>query len=55
MNTRVIKLFRLNVCHFNSRARSTQTQLRHADMQTYTGIIIEAKTQKFSLNFDKIQ
>ena len=37
MNTRVIKLFRLNVCHFNSRARSAQTQLRRADTRTYAG------------------
>ena len=39
-NTRVIKLFRLNVCHFNSRTRSAQTQLRRADTRTYAGIIV---------------
>ena len=46
-NTRVIKLFQLNVSHFNSRARSAA--------RWYTGIIIEAKTRKFSLHFDKIK
>ena len=28
---------------------------RRADTRTYAGIIIEAKTRKFSLHFDKIQ